>query len=70
MENKQKSSSEVHSEPNLELTSENVHELFMECLFEEGEKTDNAVIVQGLVHYIGFNPDRLKNNSEKINPIT
>ena len=51
---------------NLELTSENVHELFMECLFVEGEKTDNAVIVQGLVHHIGFNPDRLKNNSEKI----
>ena len=78
MKNENKSYDKAHSEPlqqcsvvgsadlNLELTSENVHELFVECLFEEGEKTDNAVIVQGLVHYIGFNPDRLKNNSEKI----
>lgn len=58
MKNENKSSDKAHSEPlqqcivvgsadlNLELTSENVHELFMECLFEEGEKTDNAVIVQ------------------------
>ena len=48
------------------LTTENVHDLFMNCLFADGEDTDDHVIARAVMMNIGFHPERLKNNTEKI----
>jgi len=44
----------------MELTSDNVHEVLMECLFKEGEDTSRAIIVHGVKLHIGFHPERLE----------
>lgn len=43
-----------------ELTAENVHNTFMNCLFKEGEPTCNHIIAEGIMVKVGFHPDRLK----------
>lgn len=49
------------------LTSENVHNVFMMCLFKEDENNDNHILVEGVQLKVGFNPDRLQQNSDFIN---
>lgn len=44
----------------MNLTSENVSEIFMNCLFKEGENTENAIIAEGVMTKVGFHPERLK----------
>lgn len=50
----------------MKLTAENVDSVFMKCLFKEGEPTDNHVIAEGVIHKIGFHPDRVKENEGNI----
>lgn len=48
------------------LTSENVSNCFMACLFKDGEPTDNPKIGEGLRMRAGFNPQRLEEHREVI----
>jgi len=50
----------------MELTSPNVENLFLDCLFKEGEDTTNAVLAEGVMLKVGFNPERLAKNREEI----
>jgi hypothetical protein len=50
----------------MNLTAKKVNEIFLECLFKEGENTENHIIGEGIMHKIGFNPERLKANETKI----
>ncbi len=44
----------------MELTAEKVHETFMNCLFNDGESTENHKIGEGVMMKVGFHPGRLK----------
>jgi hypothetical protein len=48
------------------LSSQKVRDIFMECLFKEGEATDNMVKAEGIMHTFGFNPERLSTHKDKI----
>lgn len=48
------------------LNSENVRNLIMYCLFREGESTDNAIIVNGIMKNMGFHPERIKEQEDAI----
>jgi hypothetical protein len=50
----------------LKLTSANVREVFFSCLFQEGEPTESHVLAEGVRAKIGFHPERLAANKEKI----
>ncbi|WP_139357176.1 hypothetical protein [Leptospira alexanderi] len=50
----------------LKLTSENVSNLFLKCLFLEGEDTTNFVKAEGVAITIGFHPERLRTNKTQI----
>lgn len=50
----------------MELTSENVKEVFMKCLFKEGEDTSNFIPAKSVMTNVGFNPERIKENESKI----
>lgn len=49
-----------------ELTSVNVTNTFMNCLFKEGESHENYVDAPGIIHYVGFHPERLKEAKEDV----
>jgi hypothetical protein len=44
----------------MKLTAENVEKVFGDCLFKEGEPTENHKIGKGIMVDVGFHPDRLK----------
>ena len=44
----------------MKLTAQNVHDIFMLCLFKDGENTDNHIIGEGVMMKVGFHPERLK----------
>lgn len=48
------------------LTSEKVEEIFMDCLFKEGEDTSNYIKAEGVIHSVGFHPGRLASHREEI----
>ena len=50
----------------MELTSENVNVVLSDCLFRDGENTDNHVKVEGIVTVIGFHPARLESHTEDV----
>lgn len=58
----------------MQLTSENVHFVFTDCLFTEEEVKDlvegqipeNAVLVEGLTIKVGFHKERLSKHKEDI----
>ncbi len=43
----------------MDLTSENVENVFMDCLFADGENNDNHIKAEGITSTVGFHPDRL-----------
>lgn len=51
----------------MKLTSELVHNTFMNCLFDEGESTEGYIAAQGVSLNIGFHPQRVEENKEVIN---
>lgn len=50
----------------MKLTSQNVQDTFMKCLFEEGEDSSNHVKATGIVTNVGFHPERLKSATNGI----
>ena len=52
----------------MELTSENINKIFMDCLFEEDneENKKKAIIIEGLVAKFGLNPDAVKKHKKEI----
>ena len=44
----------------MKLDAQTVHETFLECLFKEGEPTENHKLGEGINMKVGFNPERLK----------
>lgn len=50
----------------MKLTSEKVHEVFMNCLFKEDESTENHKIGEGVKTKVGFHPERLKESESTI----
>lgn len=48
------------------LTSENVHRIFQDSLFRDGEDTTGAIIVDGITVKVGFHPDRLQAHADEI----
>lgn len=58
----------------MKLTSENVENIFVTCLFEEDkddtinalENPNDAIKVEGLAHNFGFHPDRIKEHTGDI----
>lgn len=52
--------------PPLELTSENVEKIFLDCLFQKAEDSSQAKIVEGIRNKFGFNPEKLEKNKEAI----
>jgi len=49
-----------------ELTAQNVSDIFKDCLFQHGEDTSNAVMVECVMINIGFHPDRLLSHKTEI----
>jgi hypothetical protein len=52
--------------PIMKLTSKNVTQLFKDCLYNEGENTDDHVKTEAIKMIVGFDPKRLKENKENI----
>ena len=50
----------------MQLTSQNVHAVFMDCLFKEGEDVTNHTIGNGVMTKAGFHPERLAVHMEDI----
>jgi len=48
------------------LSADNVTEIFNDCLFKEGESTDNFVQAEGITNMVGFHPERLEGHREDI----
>lgn len=44
----------------MELSAERVSEIFMDCLFKDGEAHDRFVKAEGIQTKVGFNPKRLE----------
>lgn len=50
----------------MELTSTNVHNIVLDCLFKQGEDTTNHIRCEGIINTIGFHPERIKQHTEDI----
>ena len=50
----------------MDLTSENVENVFKKCLFGENEDTKKATIVEGIMRNFGFNPEAIEKHSDDI----
>ena len=48
------------------LTTEKVEKLFVDCLFKDGENTEEHIPIKGITINVGFNPDRLEESKESI----
>lgn len=48
------------------LTAERVNEIFLDCLFRDGENTSNHVMAEGIVTNVGFHPDRLNSHKDEV----
>jgi len=53
----------------MELTAANVNDVFMDCLFREGEDTSEAIMIEGIVNTFGFHPRRLKSHFSSISAL-
>ncbi len=49
-----------------QLTPQAVEEIFLDCLFRDGEDTSSAVIVEGIGSNFGLHPDRVKTHKEDV----
>jgi len=50
----------------LQLTAQNVENIFLDCLFKENEPTDGYTLAQGIMTNVGFHPERLKSHRNEI----
>jgi len=52
----------------MELTVKNVNDTFLDCLYQETptEVPEDAIIVEGIIMKVGFDPKRVESNRENI----
>lgn len=50
----------------MNLTADNVEEIFLDCLFKEKETKDNPVLVEGIANKFGFHLGRVENHKDEI----
>jgi hypothetical protein len=50
----------------MQLTADNVKQVTMDCMFNEGEDTSNAVKAEGVRLQLGFDPERLAAHRQDI----
>jgi hypothetical protein len=48
------------------LTADRVSEVFLDCLFQQGEDTTERVVAEGIVSTVGFHPRRLEGHRKDI----
>ena len=48
------------------INAERVNEIFMNCLFKDGEDTAKHIAVQGITSNVGFHPDRIESFKAEI----
>lgn len=48
------------------INPQRVEELFMDCLFREGEPTDKHVKAEGIICTVGFHPLRLESHRDEV----
>lgn len=53
----------------MKLNAETVHSTFLECLFKDGESTENHKIGEAVQMKVGFNPERLKEKESLIDEL-
>ncbi len=53
----------------MKLTAQIVHDTFLECLFKDGESTDNYKLGEAVLIKVGFNPKRLKEKEPLIDKL-
>ena len=51
------------------LTASRVHDVFMDCLFRDGEDTTNYIEAEGIVQNVGFHPGRIEAHREDIHEL-
>lgn len=50
----------------MELTDDNVQNVFIDCLFNEDENTDDMIKVEGIINIFGFHPKRLESHRDDV----
>lgn len=48
------------------ITAVQVNHIFMDCLFKEGEDTEHHILTEGIIHTVGFQPERLEQHRQEI----
>lgn len=48
------------------LSAERVEQIFLDCLFKEGEDTNNYIEAEGITGKVGFHPGRLESHKTEI----
>ena len=48
------------------LSAQKVNDIFMDCLFKNGEDTTNHIAVKGIQINVGFNPEKIKTHRKEI----
>lgn len=48
------------------LTAKRVNEIFLDCLFRDGEDTSNHVKAEGIMTTVGFHPERLDSHKAEV----
>ncbi len=48
------------------INPERVNEIFMDCLFQVGEDTNNHIKAEGITRNVGFHPERLESYRAEI----
>ena len=54
------------SETVIKLTAEAVREIALDCVYDEGEDTSDAVVVEGIVRNYGYKPSKLEERKADI----
>ena len=50
----------------MKINSDDLHLVFVDCLFKDGEDTEGYVEVEGVQLHVGFHPERLEGHRKEI----
>jgi len=48
------------------LTGDHVNDVFVDCLFKDGEDTTEHIMAEGIVRTVGFHPGRIEEHRQEI----
>jgi hypothetical protein len=48
------------------ISAQRVRDIFMDCLFKDGEPTDDHIKAEGVMTNVGFHPQRLESHKQEI----